>query len=124
MGLQVALGKAIRPLPVRGRPEPSPDPLGGSATPVWKPCFRKPSPIFCLCFPGHLEHSLLNHLSGPTWAGHAVPTMWGTGLLCPWPDVLGERSVATTVGSGKPKPLSPTEGQARRGVWRRHLGGR
>lgn len=29
MGLQVALGKAIRPLPVRGRPEPSQTPWVG-----------------------------------------------------------------------------------------------
>lgn len=23
--------------------------------------------------------------------------MWGTGLLCPWPDVVGERKVANTL---------------------------
>lgn len=29
--------------------------------------------------------------------GHTVPTMWGTGRLCPWPDVLGEKSVASSL---------------------------
>lgn len=53
-------------------------------------------------------------LPGP---GHTVPTMWGAGRLCPWPDPFVEREecVQLPAGSGKHGPLSPTQGQARAG---------
>lgn len=91
MGLQVALGKpmtpasgkVIQPVPVRGRSKPSPDPSGGSATPTWKHSFTKPSPTLRLYFPGHLEHSLLNRPSGPTWARTRCPHHVGNRTAVP-----------------------------------------
>lgn len=57
----------------------------------------KPPPTLCLYFPGHLESPLPSHPHEAYLGQDTCTTIWGTGPLCPWPDVLGERSVASAL---------------------------